>query len=88
MGYSYGIAVNDQGRVFFSEFTNHKVRMIDGLGVLHTVAGTGSDSLLFDGLGGPAIQASTPKPEGLCFDPYGNLYIGSPRTWSVLKVSR
>lgn len=88
LGYSYGIAVNDQGRVFFSEFTNHKVRMIDGLGVLHTVAGTGSDSLLFDGLGGPAIQASTPNPEGLCFDPYGNLYIGSPRTWSVLKVSR
>ena len=88
LGWVYGLALDANGHVYFSEYNNHLVRMIDGLGILHTVAGIGTDTPLFGGIGSPAIQATTPNPHGLCFDSYGNLYIASVRTWSVYKVSR
>jgi hypothetical protein len=83
-----GMAFDANGHLYFSEYSNHRVRMIDGLGVLHTVAGIASDTLHYAGLNGPAINATVAYPRGLCFDSYGNLYIASDKDDAVYKMSK
>jgi hypothetical protein len=83
-----GMAFDANGHLYFSEFFNHIVRMIDGLGVLHTVAGIANDTLHYAGLNGPAINATVAYPRGLCFDSYGNLYIASDKDDAVYKMSK
>lgn len=58
-----GVAVDDDGTVYFTERTGHRVRYIDGAGALQTLAGTGVDG--FDGDGGAAADAQLSTPGGL-----------------------
>lgn len=58
-----GVAVDDDGTVYFTERTGHRVRFIDGSGALQTLAGTGVDG--FSGDGGPADEARLSAPGGL-----------------------
>lgn len=58
-----GVAVDDDGTVYFTERTGHRVRFIDGGGALRTLAGTGVDG--FSGDGGPAAEAQVSAPGGL-----------------------
>src|SRR6185312_982138 len=37
-----GIAVDGAGRIFYTEYGNCRVRMIDTSGIIHTIAGTGN----------------------------------------------
>lgn len=58
-----GVAVDVDGTVYFTERTGHRIRFIDGNGVLQTLAGTGVDG--FSGDGGPAAEAQVSTPGGL-----------------------
>ena len=59
-----GLAVGPDGRVFFSDGRNNRVRCIADDGSLRTVAGgEGGDG----GDGGPAVRARLNEPHGLCF---------------------
>lgn len=58
-----GVAVDVDGTVYFTERTGHRVRYIDGNGVLQTLAGTSVDG--FSGDGGPAVDAQISAPGGL-----------------------
>ena len=58
-----GVAVDDDGTVYFTERTGHRVRFIDGTGAVRTLAGTGVDG--FSGDGGPAADAQISTPGGL-----------------------
>lgn len=58
-----GVAVDDDGTIYFTERTGHRVRSIDGAGDLQTVAGTSVDG--FSGDGGPAVEARLSAPGGL-----------------------
>ena len=59
----YGVVADRQGRVFFADRLNRRVRMVDAEGMLRTVAGNGSDT--FGGDGGPAETAGLTEPNGL-----------------------
>ena len=87
LGWVYGLAFDANDHLYFSEYNNHHVRMIDGLGLLRTVAGSGIDttSYKFDC---PALQATLSTPESICFDAYNNMYIISDKYDAVLKVSK
>jgi hypothetical protein len=50
---------------------NHRIRRVDTLGVITTVAGTGAPG--FTGDGGPAAQAQLNEPAGIALDADGNL---------------
>jgi sugar lactone lactonase YvrE len=69
-----GLAIDASGNVVIADTSNHRVRQVDiGTGIITTIAGTG-----VPGLSGDlhlATVASLDYPNGLAFDPAGNLYI-------------
>ena len=65
-----GIDVDSSGNVYFSEFTNNRVRKITvATGIISTYVGTGSGS--YSGDGGVASSATIYGPNGLCIDTSG-----------------
>jgi sugar lactone lactonase YvrE len=63
---------------------NHRIRRVDTLGVITTVAGTGAPG--FTGDGGPAAQAQLNEPAGIALDADGNLYIADTGNHRVRRV--
>ncbi len=62
-----GIVIDSSGNVYFSEFNNHRVRMITvSTGIITTYAGTGSAS--YSGDSGAASSAALQNPNGLGMD--------------------
>lgn len=67
-----GVAVGEDGLVYFSDTNTHRVRRIEPDGSLLTIAGTGAPGDAGDG--GPAAMADFLRPKGLVFS-RGALYI-------------
>ena len=55
------------GRVFFADRLNRRVRVIDAMGVISTLAGDGSG--VYGGDGRPAARAGLVEPNGLALSP-------------------
>ncbi len=65
-----GIAIDANGNVYFSDFSNRRVRKITvSTGIITTYAGTGASS--YSGDGGVASSATLNGPNGLCMDSSG-----------------
>lgn len=67
-----GLAVDQTGRLYFSEPANHVVRTIDAHATLRTVAGTGQAA---EPVEGGALTTPINSPAGLALDAQGNLYV-------------
>jgi uncharacterized protein (TIGR03437 family) len=61
------------GSLLIAEISGCVIRSIDPSGIIHTLAGT--TACTYGGDGGPAIEASFNGPEGMAYDPSGNLWI-------------
>lgn len=70
------------GRLYFSDWNNHRIRVLDADGTVVTVAGTG---LLGDGPDGPALEADFNHPTEIVFDPLGRMVIAA---WHNSKLKR
>ncbi|MEK9139997.1 MAG: hypothetical protein AAB308_02990 [Nitrospirota bacterium] len=58
------LAVDDEGRLYIADQSNHRVRMVDlKAGVIQTIAGTGA--AMYDGDGKPAAATALSGPSGL-----------------------
>src|ERR1017187_4756746 len=68
--------------VYFS--SGNSVFKIDGSGTLTLMAGNSRAG--FSGDGGPAVNAQLNSPQGIAFDPNGNLYIADSRNNRVRQV--
>ncbi|MCL2702972.1 MAG: diguanylate cyclase [Defluviitaleaceae bacterium] len=69
-----GIAVDKHGNIYTNDYGNNVIRMIDRLGTVRTIAGSGSFG--YTGDGGSAAEASLDRPYGLCVSQDGKwLYI-------------
>ena len=79
-----GLAVDAAGNLFIADASNHRVRRVDTLGIITTVAGNGVGR--FSGDGGKATSASLNTPTGLAVDASGNLFIADTFNSRIRKV--
>jgi sugar lactone lactonase YvrE len=80
------IAVDDSGRVFISDASNDRIRMIDTKGIIRTVAGNGKFG--FSGDNGAATAAEIDFPYGIAVDTNSNLYIADYVNSRIRKVNK
>ena len=76
--------VGQDGSLYFSDAYNHRIRKVDPMGNISTVAGTGRPG--FSGDGGPAVEAQVSQPQSLALDAVGNLYITDRNNHRIRKV--
>ncbi len=69
----FGIAIDAVGNLYIGDSQNNRVRMVNTLGIITTIAGTGPGA--YSGDGGPAIAAEIYWPSGLTIDGVNNLHI-------------
>ncbi|GHB28668.1 MULTISPECIES: RICIN domain-containing protein [Streptomyces] len=81
----YGIAVDNTGVIYFSDFSNHRVRKITTDGRISTVAGTGVAGP--GGDNGLAVQAQLNGPREVAVDKAGVLYIADAENHRIRKVT-
>ena len=79
-----GIAVDTSGNVYLSESLTNRIRRVDTQGIITTFAGDGVAHWAGDG--GQAASASLNFPEGIGFDPAGNLVIGDAGNNTVRRI--
>jgi hypothetical protein len=80
-----GIEPLPGGGFLIADFFNHRVRMVDAAGIIHTVAGDGTSTS--GGDGGPATSAGVEYPRDVSLTPDGGYLIGEHLANCVRKVS-
>ena len=83
--YIMGMCVDISGNIYLADYYNQCIRMINPAGIITTVAGNGIQG--FSGDGGPATAAELFKPNNVCVDTSGNLYIVDTYNERIRKVS-
>ena len=79
-----GIAVDTEGNIIISDTENSRIRLVDSLGIITTIAGTGS--LAYSGDGAPAFKANLRQPRRIELDHKGNLYISDTGNHRIRKI--
>ncbi len=79
-----GIAVDTAGNLYIGDRNNCRVRKVDPVGAVTTVAGNGVCG--YAGDGGPATGASLLHPVAVAVDSVGDLYIGDRYNCRIREV--
>ena len=80
----YGICSDTVGNIFFVQMVDNRVRKIDTLGIITTIAGNGS--YITSGDGGLAIDAGL-DVSGLAIDKFNNIYVAGYIDNNVRKIN-
>ncbi len=72
------------GNYYFSDILGCKIRKINTLGIITTVAGTGAHE--YGGDGGISTAAQLKFPEGLAIDSLGNLLISDHQNYRIRRI--
>ena len=85
------LAFDSAGNLFIADSFGPTVRKVGTNGIIHTVAGGGTNSYGghsgYAGDGGPATNALLSSPSGIAVDAAGNLYIADYANHAIRKVS-
>jgi sugar lactone lactonase YvrE len=79
-----GLAFDNSGNLYLSDWYNSRIRKLDNNGIITTVAGNGSQG--YSGDGGAATNASLNGASGVALDLTGNLFIADGGNNCVRKV--
>ncbi|MCW3120738.1 MAG: S-layer protein [Flavipsychrobacter sp.] len=69
------VTVSKTGDIYITDFANYRIRMINSLGIINTIAGNGIYGE--DGYNGPATAAKIGQPKCVTLDDIGNLYFSA-----------
>lgn len=81
----FGITTDRLGNIYISDTYNERIRKIDSTGTITTFAGVGQSG--YQGDGGPALQAYISVPQGLRFDPSGNLVFADSNNNAIRSIN-
>jgi len=79
-----GVAVDNEGNVYVTDYGNSTVRKISAAGAVTTLAGSPGLRGSADGIGSLARFA---EPVGIAIDNVGNLYVGDSTNYTIRKIS-
>ncbi len=79
------VAVDQSGNLYIADSSNHRIRKIDGLGIITTIAGNGVPG--FAGDNGRAVNASLMYPTGVAADQVGNVFISDTYNNRIRRVA-
>ena len=80
--YPFGVAADQEGNLYVTDRSNHRIRKIDINGMVSTLAGTGSRGYT----DGPAGQARFDYPTGVAVNQAGNLYVADRSNHRIRKI--
>jgi len=80
-----GVAVDQTGNIYVSEYWNHTIRKITPSGIITTCAGNGSPG--YSGDGGQATAAQLNYPVKIAVDRLGNIFIADRDNNRIREVS-
>jgi len=81
----YRVGVDVYGNIIVPDYSASRIRAINTLGIINTIAGTGTYSISGDG--GPATAATLEGPVAVGFGPAGNLYYADYDASMVRKIT-
>lgn len=84
IGHTWGVAVDNSGNVFFTDYDNSRLWKVNPAGIASVYAGTGTAGETGDG--GPATSAQIEYPELISVDNAGNLYLVESYDEDVRKI--
>ena len=79
-----GLATDGAGNLYIADTGNHRIRKMDGDGIIASVAGTGTEG--FSGDGGPATAAQLWSPFHIAIDTADNIYIADRGNQRIRKI--
>ncbi len=84
-GFNYprGICVDGLGNLYVTDYLGHTIRKITPAGVVTTIAGTG----LSGSVDATGTAASFFRPNGICLDYAGNLYVADRNNHKIRKIT-
>jgi sugar lactone lactonase YvrE len=85
LSYPTGLALDSAGNLFLADSGNNRIRKVTTLGIISTVAGTGTANYYGDN--DRAILAELNNPRGIVLDASGNLLIADSANNRVRKVT-
>ncbi|MFJ3205745.1 RICIN domain-containing protein [Streptomyces sp. NPDC086989] len=85
LNHPFGLAMDSNGTLYFSDCDNHRIRKITTDGKVTTIAGTGTAG--FRGDGGPATAAQLKTPRGMAVDSEGDLYVADSENHRIRKIT-
>ncbi len=77
-------AVDSQGNLYFTDYSNHQVRMVRADGTTEPLAGNGEPG--FSGDGGPGRSALIAFPRGIAVSPDGDVYFSDSANHRVRRI--
>jgi hypothetical protein len=80
------ITVDEQNNLYISDNSNQRIRKVNSLGIVSTIAGIGYVG--FSGDGGPATNAELSYPSGAIADVAGNVYISDALNYRIRKIDK
>jgi sugar lactone lactonase YvrE len=79
------IDIDRRDQIYIADTANHRIRMIDAVGIITTIAGTGEPG--YSGDGGPATAAQLDTPSDVAVADNGTVYIADTMN-HVIRVIR
>ena len=78
------ICMDGAGNTYIAEREGNGIRIVDGDGIMHTLAGTGEFG--YDGDGGPALAATWGAPKAIRCDHAGNLLVVDTENHAIRRI--
>jgi sugar lactone lactonase YvrE len=82
-----GLTIGPDGNIYVADTDNHRIRKLTPQGVVTTLAGSGTATVLGDNPDGTGTNASFCVPRGLVIGKDGNIYVADSLNHRIRKVT-